>query len=158
RAGDEPGRLAEEMRRDEIAAASRREELDELRVRRRDEDDRERRGRREEHGEVRVPPEREERLLGSVRAGGEAVGPEPDPREERDERELVEALRIERIAALPEEDPLRQFADGHDSREYTRTISSLRDATIVSGWPVPPENSAITSPTSTSPISDSPMP
>ena len=125
--------LAEEVRRDEVAASPRREELDELGVGRRDQDDRERGRDREEDREMRVVPEREERLFRAVRRGRETVRSEAHPREEGHERKLVEYLRIEGIPALAEEDPLRQFPDRHDSIEYTgrsggpRTLQSSLD-------------------------------
>ena len=126
RAGDDAGARAEKARGDEVAAAARREELDDLRVRRRDDDDRQRRGDREEDGEVPVRPEGDEELLRAVARGREAVRSEAHPGEEGDERELVKDVGIERVAALPEEDPLRQLLQGHDAREYTRARFGLR--------------------------------
>ena len=51
---------------------------------------------REEDREPDVLAERLERLFGAVRARREPVGAEPDPREERDQRDLVERAGIAR--------------------------------------------------------------
>ena len=72
-----------------------------------------------------MAPERAERLVGTVARRRQAVRAEADPREEGDQRQLVEDVRIEGIPALPEKDPLGQLADSHDSREYTRAIRGL---------------------------------
>ncbi len=104
RAGHDAGSLPEEARRDEVAAASRREEGNDLGVRRRDDGDRHRHRDGKEDREVRMGAEGDERLLGAVARGGEAVRPEADPGEERGQGEVVEDLRVEGVTALADDE------------------------------------------------------
>ena len=62
-----------------------------------------RRREREEDGQVRVRAERAERLVGAVRRRRQAVGAEADPREERDQRHLVEDARVLNAARRAED-------------------------------------------------------
>src|SRR5439155_21054113 len=78
----------------DVAAAARRELLDDPAVRPRDHEHRDDGGEREEDREIGVRAERAERLVGAVRRRRQAVGAEPDPRQERDQRHLVEDARI----------------------------------------------------------------
>src|SRR6266511_4128773 len=48
-------------------------------------------------------PEREEGLLGPVAGGRKAIGPEADPGEERDQRDVVEDAGIADVLGRPEE-------------------------------------------------------
>ena len=70
----------------------------------------------------RCVAEREVRLLRAVAGRREAVGAEPDPGEERDQRDLVEDRRRERVLAVAEDDASeagaglqRRFTVGGDS-------------------------------------------
>ena len=96
--------LPEELGRDDVAAAARGELLDDAAVPVADDEDGQRRREREEDGEPGVLAELAERLVRTVRARREPVGAEPDPGEERDERELVERVRILDVLRRAEEE------------------------------------------------------
>ena len=59
-----------------------------------------------------------ERFVRAVRAGGEAVCAEADPREERDERELVKGVRI--LDVLGRTDEETKKSTWHDLRPEER--------------------------------------
>ena len=110
-AGDEPHARPEELRGDDVAAAAARELLDDARVRRRQNQHRDRRRDRERQREVVVLAERAERLFGAVRGRGETVRAETDPGQERDERDLVERVRVADVAAFAENLPLHALRE-----------------------------------------------
>ena len=84
----------EELGGHDVAAAARREELDDLGIARRDGDDRERGHDGQVEGQVPVVAERQEGFLGPVVRRAQPVGAEADPGEEGDEREPVEDARV----------------------------------------------------------------
>ena len=67
---------------------------------------------REEDGEPGVLPERLERLGRAVRARRQPVGAEPDPGEDRDQRDLVEGAGITRVLRRADEDARDLGAEG----------------------------------------------
>ena len=101
-----PELRAQQLRGDEVAAASRREELDDLAVGERDDEDREGGQHRQPDGQVGMVAESLERLFGAVGRGGEPVCSEAHPGEKRGERNVVEDPRIHRIAGFPDDDVL----------------------------------------------------
>ena len=122
-ARDDADLPAQELRRDEVAAAAARKVLDEVRVRDRDDRDRDRRHRDEDDGERAMAPESPEGLVRTVGGGREPVGPEADPREERDERDPVKDVRVLHVPRLAQEDlgdlagfrhPRRRRAESRD--------------------------------------------
>ena len=117
-------RLGVGVARDEVAAATGGKQGDDLRVARADRDDGHDGGERDEDGEVGIRAERAERFLGAVARGGEAVRPEADPREERDERDLVEEVAIGERAGLAEE-------NGFEGGQGRKIRSRMRAA----AWP-----------------------
>ena len=150
-AGQDSDRLAEQLARDRVAAAARGELLDDAAVARADDEDRDRGREREEDGEADVLAERLERLLGAVGARREPVGAEPDPREDRDERDLVEGAGIAGILRRADEDPRDLGADGrlgHQKRScVARHGIKLDDQTaIAQGCGGPVASAAATSP------------
>ncbi len=94
----------EELRGDEIAAASSRKVLDQIRVRDRDDGDRDGRHRDEDDRERAMGPEGPESLVRAVRGGREPVGSEADPREEGHQGDPMENVRIPDVARLAQED------------------------------------------------------
>jgi hypothetical protein len=73
-----------------------------------------------------VRPERAERVFRAVARGREAVRAQPDPRQEGRERDLVEDLGIEGIAALADEYSPYAFcevAEGHEPRSIGQGLS-----------------------------------
>ena len=77
---------------------------------------------RQEDGEVGVLTERAERLVGAVGRGGQPVGAQADPGQERDERHLVEdagvlhaARRTEYGAADAAQGAFGKLVAGHDA-------------------------------------------
>ena len=91
-AREDAQRRGKELARHQVAAAARRKQRDDLRIARADRDDRDDRGERHEQAQVRVPAERLERLLRAVAGRRQPVRAEAYPREERDQRELVEQV------------------------------------------------------------------
>ena len=81
-----------------------------------DDEDGQRGRQREEDGEPGVLAELAEGLLRAVRARREAVGAEPDPREERDQRELMERLFADPFG--PPEDEPAQLLEHRRLREH----------------------------------------
>jgi hypothetical protein len=79
-------------------------ERDDLRVARADRDDRDDRRQRDEEAEVGVVPQRPEHLLGAVARRGKPVGAEAHPREDRDERDLVEKVVVAERARAAEQE------------------------------------------------------
>ena len=73
-------------------------------------EDGERRGERETHRQVRVRAQRLERLLGAVRRRREAIGSQPHPGQERDQRQAMEHRAVGEIARLAEHDPADAMA------------------------------------------------
>jgi len=129
-------RLAQKVRRDEVAAASRREELDELGVGRRDQDDRERGRDREEDREMRVVPEREERLFRPYAEDERPSAPRPTMRG----RPRAKAGGIPADRGDPGSCRGRSSSsvpDRHDSIEYTRAFRRAADGTIEAGCRAP---------------------
>ncbi len=102
----DPELRAQELRRDEVAAAARREELDDLAVGERDDADRDGGENRQPDRQVGVGAEGLERFLGAVRRGGQSVGAQAHPGEKGGEGDGVEDPRIHRIPGLPDEDGL----------------------------------------------------
>ncbi len=102
-AGDQADVRAEEVRGDEIAAAARGKELDDLRVARRDHENGHRGEDGQEQRKILMLPEREKRLLGPVAGGRETIGPETDPGEECDQRDVVEDAGIADVLRRPEQ-------------------------------------------------------
>ena len=94
---------SDQSRGDAITAAARRKQLDDLVVGHRDNEDGNRRGERQEQAHRHVRPERQEGLLRPVTGGGEAIGPEPDPRQERHQHDVVAGGRIQRIEFLADD-------------------------------------------------------
>src|SRR5258706_609281 len=78
--------------------------LDQLRVARRDDKDGEGGGGRDEDAQRGMIPEREKRLLGTVRRRRQAVGTQPDPCQQRDEGELAEQLGVPQRPGAPDQD------------------------------------------------------
>src|SRR5205085_525759 len=105
-ARDEAGPVAQEPGRDEIAAAAGRKELDQLGVRRRDQENGEGGRDRQEDRQVPVLSERQERFFRTIGGRRKAVRAEADPRQDGRERDLVEDLWVEGIELLAEEDSL----------------------------------------------------
>ncbi len=116
-ARDDAGPLSEELRRHEVAASPAREVLDEVRVGERNDAHRDGGHRDQDDREGAMLPERAERLVRTVRGRREAVGSQPDPREERDEREPVEDVRVLDVARLPEENAGELAWFGHRASE-----------------------------------------
>ncbi len=115
----------EELACHEVPAAARREELHDLRVAGGDDEDRDRGGERHEDAQVPVAAQGEEGFLGAVVGGGQPVRAEPDPREEGDERELVEDASGSRMSRAP---PRTMFF-----RRARKLVLSLRRSLMVSG-------------------------
>src|SRR5262249_57232209 len=82
---------------DKAAPPAGREELDELGVARRDHKDCHRHEQRQSYGEKCMPAQRQERFFRAVARGGEAVGTQPDPRQESDQGDTVEHVRRQRV-------------------------------------------------------------
>jgi hypothetical protein len=78
--------------------------LDQQAVGERDDEDGRGRHKGQEDRQVDVVSEGLEGLLGAVRGGRQAVGAEPDPGQESDERDAVEDPRIHRILGLADKD------------------------------------------------------
>src|SRR5439155_10500922 len=63
-------------------------------------------------GEVVVAAELEKGLLGAVAGGGDPVGAEADPGEERDQGQPVVDVGVEEVLGIAEEDPAPSFDHG----------------------------------------------
>ena len=77
--------------------------LDYLRIGIGDDEDRERGGETEEYGQVGVRPQIAKGFLRAVGRGGQGVGPQAYPREEGDQGDLVENVRIANVAGGSED-------------------------------------------------------
>ena len=120
------GPLAEHLRRDDVAAAAVGEALDDLRIGIGDDKDSEGRGQAEEYGHIGVSPEIAEGFFRSVGRGRESVGPEPYPREKRNQGDLVENMGIADVAG-----PTEYFEP--DALRETRFAGILFSAHLTSG-------------------------
>src|SRR5262249_16305404 len=127
-AGDQGDLGGQEFRRDEITAAPGREQLDDLVVACRDDEDGKRHEQREREREENVLPEREIGLFRPVRGRAETVRAEADPREKRDQRYLMKNPRIERILGFAEKHFLQRSSHAvvRDKRLKRRRPSSRR--------------------------------
>ncbi len=83
-------RRRQELARHQVTAAAGRKELYDLVIARADDEDRNNRSQRDKYSQVRVPAERQERLLRPVAGRGKAVGAQPDPGEKGYQGKLVE--------------------------------------------------------------------
>ena len=90
----DPRLLSEEMRRHDISAATVREVFDDAGVSVGNDENCHRHHCGKQEGKVGVGAKRFESLFRAVGRRGEAVGPEPHPGENRDERHSVEKVRI----------------------------------------------------------------
>ena len=90
----------EQLAGNQVTAAARREQLDDLRIAGADDEYRHDRRRRHDQAQVYVPIQRLEGLFRPVARRGQPVRPEPHPGEKGDERELVEYPLIGNVAGL----------------------------------------------------------
>ncbi len=125
---DDAGLLPEELRGHEVPAAAARKVLDEVGVGGGDDGDGHGRHRHEDDGEGVVAAEGAEGLVGAVCGGGEPVGAEADPREERDEGEPVEDAGVSDVPTLSQEELSEPVGVGQCSsrRRSPRTRVSPR--------------------------------
>jgi hypothetical protein len=79
-AGNQAGFRPQQFRRDQVASAAGRKELDDLRVARRNDEDRNGHQQSERQGEIIVLPKREVRFLRPVSRRAQTVGAQPNPR------------------------------------------------------------------------------
>jgi hypothetical protein len=103
-AADDADPVAEEFRRHEVSAAAARKVLDQVRVGDGDDSDRDDGHRDDDNREMRVRAERLVSLLGAVGRRREAVRSQADPREDRDEGDVVEDVGIGDVARRTDDD------------------------------------------------------
>ena len=100
------GAASEQLGGDDVPAAAVGEVLDDPAIRGRDHQHGDAGQQREPDRQVGVAAEGLERLLGAVGRRRETVGAQPDPRQERDQRDLVEDPLIVQVARLAKESRL----------------------------------------------------
>jgi hypothetical protein len=94
----------QQLGRHQVAAAARRKQVDRLRIRGRDDENGQRRHHGQEHRQVLVVAEREERLLGTVTRRTQSVGAEADPGQKCDQRKTMKDPGIANIARRSDND------------------------------------------------------
>ena len=102
-AGHDAGRGRKQLARDEITAAAGGKQFDDLRIARADDDDGQHRGRRDEQAQKSVALQRQKRRLRAVARGGQSVRAQPDPRQQRDQRQVVKQIFIGKIAGAADD-------------------------------------------------------
>ena len=114
-AGDEAGSRAQEPRRHHVPAAAEGEVLDDPGVGERDEQHRPGRRERQRRGEEVQVADGPVELVGAVGRGGEAVGAQPHPGEQRDERDVVVGPRVVDVPGRAEEDAAQACVENGSS-------------------------------------------
>src|SRR4029450_9838079 len=105
--------LSDQPRGDLVTTAAIREELDDLVVRKRDDEYRHRNRNGEIESEMGVLSQREIGFLGTVSGRRQSVRAQADPGEKSDQRDAVSGLRIERVARLADDRFAQSRQSGH---------------------------------------------
>src|SRR5205823_3169359 len=126
RAAHHAGTRPDQAGGDDVSAAAERKMLDDLRVGGGDDEDGEAGRQREKDGEILVLTEVLERLLRSVRAGGQTVRTQADPGEKSRQRKRMEELRILDVLRATQQDPLESLPPGSPPTLRRRLGARLR--------------------------------
>ena len=132
-AGYHPQTGREQFAGHQVAAAARREQLDDLRVAGADDEYRHDRRRRDKQAQVNMAVQGLEGLLRTVARRRQPVRAQPNPREEGDERELVEKALVREIARFADQDRLQPAAQIH-VRHNTATATLQPHPKALSVW------------------------
>ena len=132
RAGGQARVGTDQPRGDAVAAASGREELDDLVVGKRDDEHGRRGGEREVQPHLRVLAQRAERLLRPVARGGDSVSAQPHPGEESGEGDMPPGLGVQGIERSAEEPAAQVQKGAHEAaRPRDAMLFSRRRANTV---------------------------